>query len=95
MGIAHPGSSPIRLRWLTVPKPPPVLCCGWGASLEDDCGDSDKKESVSRKIAFVGVWAFWKAPRFSGKLEVIVGDEVFILKEGDTLIARETSPPVA
>jgi hypothetical protein len=33
-----------------------------GASLEDDYGDSDKKELVSQKIAFVGVWAFWRAP---------------------------------
>jgi hypothetical protein len=30
---------------------------GWGASLEDDYGDSDKKESVSPKIAFISVWA--------------------------------------
>ena len=27
MGIAHPGGSPIRLRWLTVPKLPPVSSC--------------------------------------------------------------------
>src|SRR6266446_3799579 len=44
-----------------------IWSCGWGASLEDDYGDSDKKESVSQKIAFVGVWAFWKAPRFWGQ----------------------------
>ena len=27
-----------------------------GASLDDDYGDSDKKELVSQKIAFVGAW---------------------------------------
>jgi hypothetical protein len=44
-----------------------IWSCGWGASLEDDYGDSEKKESVFQKIAFVGVWAFWKAPRFRGQ----------------------------
>jgi hypothetical protein len=27
-----------------------------GVSLEDDYGDSDKKELVSQKIAFFGAW---------------------------------------
>ena len=27
MGIAPPGGSPFRLRWLTVPKLPPVSSC--------------------------------------------------------------------
>jgi mannose-6-phosphate isomerase-like protein (cupin superfamily) len=29
----------------------------------------------------------------SGELEVIVGDEVFILRDGDTLMVRATFPP--
>jgi hypothetical protein len=49
-----------------------IWSCGWGASLEDDYGDSNKKESFSQKIAFVGVWAFWKAPRFRGSQSVIL-----------------------
>jgi hypothetical protein len=37
---------------------PGFTSCKWGASLEDDYGDLDKKESVSQKIAFLGAWAF-------------------------------------
>src|SRR6266478_17787 len=53
-----------------------IWSCGWGASLEDDYGDSDKKESVSQKIAFVGVWAFWKAARFRGSPSVMLRENM-------------------
>src|SRR5271155_1500098 len=47
-----------------------------GASLGDDYGDSDKKESVSRKIAFVGVWASWMAPRFRGSPSMMLREKM-------------------
>jgi hypothetical protein len=50
-----------------------------GASLEDDYVDSDKKELDSQKIAFVGAWAFWKAPRFRGSLSVMFRENMEIL----------------
>jgi hypothetical protein len=43
-----------------------------GTSLQDDYGNSDKKESVSKQITFIGVWAFWKAPRFMGSPSVML-----------------------
>jgi hypothetical protein len=49
------------------------------ASLEDDYVDSDKKELVSQKIAFVGAWAFWKAPQFRGSLSVMFRENMEIL----------------
>jgi hypothetical protein len=61
-----------------LPQPPRLVftSCEWGASLEDDYGDSDKKESVSQKIAFVGAWAFWKAPRFRGSPSVMLRENM-------------------
>jgi hypothetical protein len=56
-----------------------IWSCGWGASLEDDCGGSDKKESISQKIAFVGGWAFWMAPRFRGSPSVMLRENMEIL----------------
>jgi hypothetical protein len=47
-----------------------------GASLEDDYGDSDKKESVSQKLAFVGVWVFWMAPQFRGSPSVMLRENM-------------------
>jgi hypothetical protein len=38
--------------------------------------DSDKKESVSEKKAFVGVWAFWNAPPFRGRLSVMLRENM-------------------
>jgi len=42
---------------LVIVTPLHIWSCGCGASLEDDYGDSDKKESFSQKIGFIGGWA--------------------------------------
>ena len=35
-----------------------------------------QKRSISQKLAFIGVWAFWKAPRFRGSRSMMLREKV-------------------